>query len=308
MSGPVDRRGFIGGSDIAAILGLSPWKDALGLYLEKRGEIESPEIETRVLRRGKILEPAIGALYAAEHEVELKDGITLTMPSAPHFRAQVDALEYDEDGRLIPVEIKSASEFTRGKWGPSGSDDAPTYYCAQLHWQLLATGAPFGRIVALLGADDLRVYTIERDEAVGKYLLERAAEFWQRVQEGRPPEIDFEHPATGETLGRLFANPRATEIVQADDALRAWRDVFVEAGEKVKQYDAIREGAKLHFLAAMRDAAMIDFGDGQAFERKLVKRKGYVVTDSTYIDARLKKAPSSRAGTPALPREVEEHE
>jgi len=134
-----DRRGFVGGSDVAKIINVSPYGDAFSLYLEKRGEIEPPEEETRTQRRGKILEPAIAQLYAAEHGVELDKGATLTMPDAPHFRAQVDALE-DVDGSPIPIEIKSASEFTRGKWGPSGTDDAPTYYCAQLHWQLLATG------------------------------------------------------------------------------------------------------------------------------------------------------------------------
>ena len=294
-----DRRGFIGGSDIAAIIGESPWKDAYALYLEKRGEIDPPAEETKAMRRGRILETAIGDLYAEEHGVTtLTAGETFYFKHTPHFRAQVDRFEVVED-RSVPLEIKSASEFTRGKWGASGTDDAPTYYCAQLHWQLLATGAPFGRIVALLGADDLRVYTIERDEAIAKYLLERADEFWQRVQEGRAPPANLDHPSMADTLARLFRNPNATEILQADHALRSWRDVFVQAGEQMKAYEAVRDGAKLHLLAAMRDAAILDFGDGQVLERKHVRRKGYIVDDTTYIDARLKKA-SSRAGVPAL--------
>lgn len=297
----MDRRGFLGGSDIAAIINVSPWKDAYALYLEKRGELDPPDGETKAQRRGKILEPAIAALYAAEHEVEIAPGDTFTIADAPHFRAQVDAREIAECGP-IPVEIKSASEFTRGKWGPSGTDDAPTYYCAQLHWQLLATGAPYGRIVALLGADDLRVYTIERDAAIAKYLLESAAEFWQCVQEGRAPAMDLDHPSAGDTLARLFRNPNANEIVQADDGLRSWRDVYVEAGERIKAYEGAREGAKLHLLAAMRNAAVLDFGDGQVLERKQVRRRGYTVLDTTYVDARLRKAKGSESagGVPAL--------
>ena len=33
-----DRQGFIGGSDVAAILGVSPWKSPFLLYQEKIGE------------------------------------------------------------------------------------------------------------------------------------------------------------------------------------------------------------------------------------------------------------------------------
>lgn len=290
---PVDRKGFIGGSDLAKIINVSPWGDAFSLYLEKRGEVEVSQEETRVQRRGKILEGPIGELHAAENGADVRPGATIALPGFPHFRSQIDRFEHDH-GVVIPLEIKSASEFTRGKWGPSGTDDAPTYYCAQMHWQLMATGAPFGRIVALLGSDDLRVYTIERDETVAKFLLESAVEFWQRVQSGNPPALNVDHPSAADTLARLFRNPNATEILQADDQLRAWRDVMVEASAQMKTYEGVRDGAKLHLLAAMRSAGIIDFGDGQMFERKFVKRKGYVVADTTYIDSRLKKTTGTK--------------
>jgi putative phage-type endonuclease len=302
---PVDRTGFVGGSDLPKIIGVSEYGDAFSLYLEKRGEVEPPTIESKVQRRGKILEPAIIQLYAAECGVDVRPGVTLSMPNAPHFRAQVDALEYlPEVDEFIPVEIKSASEFTRSKWGPSGTDDAPTAYCAQLHWQMIATGAKVGRIVALLGADDLRVYTLERDDAICTFLLQAATTFWGQVQAGTPPEIDYAHPSVGDTLARLFKNPNSIEIAKADDKLRAWRDVYVEAGERARQYEAVKEGAKAHLLGAMRNAAILDFEDGQMFERKVVKRKGYTVEACSYIDARLKKTAAPQAGTPALSQEI----
>lgn len=299
------RRDFLGGSDIPKVIGASQWGDRFSLYLEKTGEIDPPEGETKVQRRGQILEPAIRELYAAERGAVVCAGGIVPLRESPHFRAQVDAFErIDSIGVDIPVEIKSASEFTRGKWGADGTDDAPTDYCAQLHWQMLAMDAPFGRIVALLGADDLRVYTIERDSSIDAFLLEQATEFWQCVQERRPPPINFEHPSVGDTLARLFNAPSALEIVQADDALRAWRDVMVQSTEAIKRYEAAKDGARAHLLAAMRNAALLDFGDGQMYERKVVKRKGYTVADASYIDARLKKSSSSNAGTPALPQEI----
>jgi predicted phage-related endonuclease len=57
------RRSFIGSSDVAKIIGVSTYGDAYSLYLEKTGEIERPDIETKVQRRGKILETPIAHLY-----------------------------------------------------------------------------------------------------------------------------------------------------------------------------------------------------------------------------------------------------
>lgn len=295
MSRP-DRRGFIGGSDIAAIIGVSPWKDALSLYLEKRGELPPDDEETKAQRRGKILEPAIIELARAERDLALVAGGTLEMPGTP-MRAQVDAWEIVDD-QHVPHEIKSASEFTRGKWGPDGTDDAPAYYLTQLHWQMNMADAPFGRIVALLGSDDLRVYSIERDREIDRFLLAEATAFWQRVQKGEPPDPDFSHIAVQRTLRRLYRDPNASEVRKATPELRRWRDVYLEASEQAKRYEAVADGARAHLLAFMRDAAILDFADGTCLERKLTKRKAYAVDATEYVAAKIK---HYAGGKPALP-------
>jgi len=299
----MNRRGFIGGSDIPVIIGVSPWKDRLRLFAEKTGAIEPDQRESKVKRRGKILEAPIVELYREEvGEVAISSGGVFRLDGEPHFCAQVDAIE-SADGYDIPLEIKSASEFTRGKWGPSGTDDAPTAYCAQLHWQLAVTGAPRGKIVALLGADDLRVYPIDRDEKIVEFLLEKAREFWTMIQTNTAPDIDFDHPTAGDTLAALFRNFKATEILQADDALRAWRDVMVDATALETRYRVTKENARNHLLEAMRNAAVIDFGDGQMYERKVVKRAGYTVGPTEHVDARLKKTKADAAAL-ALPERI----
>ena len=55
----MNRKGFIGGSDIAAILGISPWKTAYELWEEKTTDWQEASSEQRekVLLRGKKLEP-----------------------------------------------------------------------------------------------------------------------------------------------------------------------------------------------------------------------------------------------------------
>ncbi len=58
------RKAGIGGSDVAAILGLSPWKSAHMLYLEKRGEWEEPEKDSEVIHFGNVLEDVVANEYA----------------------------------------------------------------------------------------------------------------------------------------------------------------------------------------------------------------------------------------------------
>lgn len=304
----VDRAGWIGGSDLAAIIGVSPWKDAHALYLEKTGALPPDEAETKAQRRGRLLESAIANLYAEDTGARIEQGDTFELPTAPGIpgRAQVDFIEIvpvgddTKETPRIPLEIKSASEFTRGQWGPSGTDDAPVYYCTQVHWQIAATGADFGRLVALLGADDLRVYTIPRDEKVIAYLLDAAREFWQRVQDRNPPPMNYEHPRTGDILDRLFRNINATEIVQAGEHEDHWRAVMEQAQAEAKVYEAVATGAKHHLLHVLKDGHAIDFADGYRFERKRIERAGYSVGPTSYISATMKKIPQPRTSRKAL--------
>lgn len=43
---PPDRRKFIGGSDVAAILGISPWRSIVDLWIDKT----TPPVETGTTR------------------------------------------------------------------------------------------------------------------------------------------------------------------------------------------------------------------------------------------------------------------
>ena len=66
--GNIDRQKYIGGSDVAAILGISPWKTALDVYLDKttpRKEETDPG-KQRVFNRGKRMEQYVIDLLAEE--------------------------------------------------------------------------------------------------------------------------------------------------------------------------------------------------------------------------------------------------
>lgn len=127
------RKKGIGGSDAAAVLGISPWKTPYQLYMEKRGETEQEisQKDSVPLRAGSVLENLIvklaerltGAKIVPAHEmVCLKD--------RPYITANPDAFMYRSDGTKALVEIKTLNRRMVGeKWG---SDTIPPYYESQL--------------------------------------------------------------------------------------------------------------------------------------------------------------------------------
>src|SRR3990172_11402620 len=76
MSGIMDRKTYIGGSDAAAILGVSPWATPLKTYYQKIGDtlpedmIDDPARE-RLFKRGKLMEPVIIEMLIDSHPIKI---------------------------------------------------------------------------------------------------------------------------------------------------------------------------------------------------------------------------------------------
>jgi putative phage-type endonuclease len=188
-----DRRAYIGGSDIASIFGVSPWKTALDLYEEKTAEtFVQPEIEPKrekLFRRGKKLEPWIMELLEEEHGINIfQRNQRYVDDEYSWMRCEID-FEFMHDLGHCNGEAKTVSPFAAKDWGEEGADEIPLYYCLQAMWGLMITMARPATLVApLIGADDLRVYWVKRDEELIAEMRRRAVQFWtENVQKRIPP-------------------------------------------------------------------------------------------------------------------------
>lgn len=211
MNAPLDRRRFLGASDVAAALGISPYVTPVELYLRKRSGIEQDD--KPVLKRGRRLEPYVRDMFAEESgRVVLPPRFVIG--SEPWICANLDG-ETAAPTTLTAdrvLEIKSANEFTRRAWGEPGTDQVPVYYTAQAQWQLMITGHKLADLAALIGLDDFRIFTIEADVELQAMLLVRAREFWQRVETGNPPD-----PQSSEDVALLFPQHQLGAVVEAND-------------------------------------------------------------------------------------------
>lgn len=106
------RRRGIGGSDAAAVLGLSPWKSNVRLWEEKTGLREPEDISDKeVVRFGKESEAAIRRLFELDfpqHKVTYDEfGMIANEPDCPFIFATLDGELTDSDGRKGILEIKT---------------------------------------------------------------------------------------------------------------------------------------------------------------------------------------------------------
>ncbi len=276
-----DRTGYIGGSDIAAILGISPWRTVLGLWVDK----VHPDLkkETQVQTRGKRLEPYILDMVQEEYGViAFARNKRYQDQEVPYFACEIDAerLEPTEN-----IEIKTVHPYKLREWGEQDTDELPLHYNAQVQWGLGITRRDVCRVFALIG-DDLRSYVVERDDVTIKAMRERATEFWQTyvVPKVSPP-IDWEDERVLDYLKRIYPGTDGTTLMSSKSD-EHWRHVYEEARSQADKYENVASGAKAHLLSCMREAALLKFEDGKALRRKLIKVSGYTVADREQMDVR----------------------
>jgi len=254
MDGPQwleERRKGVGGSDVAAIMGLSPWKTAYQVYQEKRKEVKdwqgNPSTDW-----GKRMEPAIRQWYSDQtgRAVRVPDKI-ITHSKYPFMLASLDG--FTDDGRV--VEIKTARS---GKdWGEPGTNQIPDYYAVQVHHYMTITGFQVADIPVSIAGSSPSLYVVEADKEISEMIIEACAKFWERVQSGNPPDPVTYADAVArfgkiKSDGSIIATTELIEAIAGLKQLRAQLGAMEDAEEAVKakliialgdQADTIIDGA-----------------------------------------------------------------
>jgi putative phage-type endonuclease len=197
-----DRSKYLGGSEVAAIYGLSPYKTPVELWREKTGRAEREVFDVkkeRILARGKRLEPVIiemviDKLTEQGHEVELlatnqryKDALT------PYLSCEID-FELLLDGEHINGDCKTVIGFQRKKWGEEETEEVPIHYAAQFMYGLGITGRQKCLVAALIGLDDVAIYWVYRDQETIDAITGKARDFWENcvLADVAPDPIKFD--------------------------------------------------------------------------------------------------------------------
>lgn len=241
-----DRTKFIGGSDAAAILGVSPWRTLYQLWEEKVGISErdiNPD-RLKVLNRGKRLEPVVMEMLQDEHDIAVTDrNVIMVDAEFPFLACEIDFQYVDAEMGVCNGDVKTVHPFAAGDWGDEGTDQIPVYYVAQFQHGMMISGAKACLVVALIGADDLRIYIVARDEELIELIRAKSVAFWNDFVLPRiPPPV-----TTSEDAARAIrkfngvsvtASPEMRETIAGLKTLKAQVKVLeadIEAAEaKIK--------------------------------------------------------------------------
>lgn len=248
---PIHRRTFIGGSDAASVLGVSPWKTPLQLYMEKIGEA-GPVADNAPMLWGRVLETPIAEEYARRTGKRVRR-VNRDLRHQK-FAYIVGHIDRDVVGESRILEVKT-SRSDQG-WGEPGSDDIPMHYQAQAQHYLAVTGAEACDVALLIAGSDFRIYTVPRhDELIGM-LIEAENEFWDRVQRRDPPAPVNAADAAIRWVRSVSRTDKTTlEVAAAVDKLRA-----VKA--RIKDLEVEEESLRGAILPAFTDAEALEF-DGK---------------------------------------------
>ncbi|MBK8117574.1 MAG: YqaJ viral recombinase family protein [Candidatus Accumulibacter sp.] len=253
-----DRTAFIGGSDVAAILGVSPWKSPFQLYQEKIGAFceEITREKQRLFDRGHRWEPVVVEMLVDElldrgHDVQIIDrNARYQDPEFPFLACELD-LELLIDGEEHNAEIKTVSPFAAKAWGEQDTDEIPLYYAAQVMHGLMVKPRKRAIVAALIGVDDLRLHQIERDEETISAIRAKEVEFWRRVQERDAPE-----PTTADDVKWLYARDGGI-VMEADEELVRLCEEIRQGKDIAKQCDARIETLSTRLKCAMGHASTL---------------------------------------------------
>ena len=194
--------GVIGGSDIAAITGLSAWESAITKWAKKTGQIPDEVTPNMSMKLGTKLEAPILDLFADEHpELEIYETGTWANKENPWARSNPDGLYKTADGEWGIVEVK----FSRDYW--SG---VPQAYRAQVLWYMRVFGIKQAKLVALAGSSYME-FDIEWDEFEAETLWDAAVRFRQACLDMKMPYWDGSN-STLETVRALSPGISDSEV------------------------------------------------------------------------------------------------
>lgn len=232
-----ERRQGLGGSDIAAIMGLDHFRDQHDVWRSKvEPAVDDDDGELGPRARGRYLEPVIRQLYGAitgRRVTEVQQRIV--DPDISFLHANLDAeVEGPAGLGLLEAKAPGLNRFSQMK-----REGVPREYFIQIQHYLGVTGREFAAFAALNAERwDLLHFDVERDDVVITETRKFAAFWWNEyVVTKKPPPLDSEAPAV------KLPEEQGSVVTLETPEFRAAMERWTEAREVVALADGLKTAA-----------------------------------------------------------------
>jgi putative phage-type endonuclease len=278
------RQKGIGASEIAIVLGCSPFSNRYELYHEKIAE-DPTQLKSYLdaephIKWGRRLEDPIAEEYAERAGAYLDKCGTIIHNEHPIFYATPDRIVTLSDGLKIGLEIKNVTDPASFRlWGRSGSSEIPEYYYAQVAQSMFVLDFERWDVAALLGGGDFRIYTFHRYHEFDDIIMQEGYDFWEKhvLKRVAPdPNEEFTSAKARDFLRRLYPTVETTEI-RLPETIMKWVEIRNESKALAKQYAEAASIAEAHIMHHMGKHSKGILPDGSYFLRSIVNKKTYTV-------------------------------
>lgn len=278
----IDRKNFIGASEVAALFGEHPYESRYSLWAKKTGMIPDGWDEEKTERQkiGIDFEKAILDVWAKREGFQYEHNREFVTS------ALVEAIGATPDGiikqkldggwqRPIPVDAKTVQPYQRKAW----LDGIPRNYWWQLQQQMLVLDrAPFGWLVAMFGVDEIAATQVQCDTEAWVDIQRESAIFWKQARGELPP------PSTDDsdiTTRALLSQRRDERVVVFDDVCAALDEELRGLKKESKWINNQIKALKNKLLSKLGTANRGVFADGSGYRVVEVSKKEYMVKAST---------------------------
>lgn len=226
------RKGSIGGSDAAAIVGLNSYSSAYSVWAEKRGLLPEKD-DNEAMRQGRDLEEYVARRFEESSGKKVRRcNAVIYNDDYPFAHANIDRDIVGEDAGL---ECKTTSALNMSRF--AGGEYPANYYVQCQHY-LAVTGKKKWYLAVLVLGREFMVFEIERDDDEIKALMDAERELWDCVVSGEHPSVDGSK-ATSDAIKAVYSDshPGTIDLFSRDTVI----DEIMAIRQQIKELEQLQE-------------------------------------------------------------------
>lgn len=281
------RRSGIGGSDVACIYRVSPWKTANELYHEKMGHQPVVEEERNwvSLEIGHRLEELVVQIFMKK--TGLKPYAVRKMFRHPLYPFMVGDIDFfvEKDGEIWVVECKTSFSFNKEEWA---NDSIPYHYMLQGMHYMSVTNVAGVIFLCLYGNSENTFFirTLTRDLELEEEMIELERDFWvNNVQADREPEFYEEPDLVLEAIKKYRKIEPGKTIVlpgELEDVMKKYVQLDAKRAELESQARKVKEQIKEIYIPVQKALGQAE--GGELNTGNIIYRAGYTKRVTTSIN------------------------
>ena len=271
------RKRYIGASEVAAILGLDPYRTKWDIWADKTGRLEESKT-SEAATIGSVFE--VGILRLAEQQLGKLTLNQWRVLQGTHLSATDDAI-VRETGRPVEAKFRGIYKFPGGEWGEASTDQVPDDVIAQGQTQLLCTDSDLCHVAAFLTGRGFEMFVVPLDKELGETIIEAVERFWNdHIVKDIPPE---ESQPSASVIKRIRREPKSVIDISAEIV-----EIRQARNEELKTATAAFDLANNTLKASLGTAEAGKFDGGMVTFLEQA-RKGYVVKEGKFRVLRIKR-------------------